>query len=45
MRDGFQRGIIDAGNCIVTCGWKPVDFTVYELIASTFVKRLSSGGC
>ena len=41
---GFQRGIMDVGLLILPEGWVPVDFTMYKLIASTFVDRLSSGG-
>ena len=36
---------MDVGRCIVPWGLLPVGYAVYELIASTFMGRLSSGGC
>ena len=43
-RGGFHRGIVEAGIRVLPGGWQPVGFTVYELIASIFVERLSTGG-
>ena len=45
MRDSLKRGTMDEGHCIFPRRWATVYFTVNELIASTFVERLSSGGC
>ena len=45
LRDGFQRGIMDEGYCIVPGCWVPVDFTLNDQISYTFMERISSVGC
>ena len=42
-RGGFHRGIVEGGIGFIPGGWQNFYFTVDELIASTFVERLSAG--
>ena len=43
-RGGLHRGVVEGGLIVLSGGWQPFVFTIDELIASTFVERLSTGG-
>ena len=45
LRGGFHRVTMEEVLIFLPGVWKPVYFTVYELISYTFVERLSIVGC